>query len=87
MLEIVETLIEHLRPLVEFHPVSDFHISLSKTFVVLHHWIEPLVQDLKKNLAECKRCVCVIMLYVAPLSGTFEAVTSRDIQKGQAYVN
>lgn len=33
--------------------MQDIHISLSKTFVMRHHWIEPMVADLRRKVALC----------------------------------
>ncbi|ELU10712.1 hypothetical protein CAPTEDRAFT_226950 [Capitella teleta] len=40
----------------EFRCMEDFHLSLSKTFIVRHHWIKDLLSSLKKQLASCQRC-------------------------------
>lgn len=32
-----------------FRVLQDFHISLSQTVVLQHHWIEPLVESLQKE--------------------------------------
>ncbi|XP_066569939.1 U6 snRNA phosphodiesterase 1 isoform X2 [Amia ocellicauda] len=38
---------------------EEFHISLSQTVVLRHHWIEPFVVSLKTDLANCQKFVCV----------------------------
>lgn len=35
--------------------IPEPHLSLSKTLVIPHHWIEPLVDTLGKNLSQLKR--------------------------------
>ncbi|XP_076878353.1 U6 snRNA phosphodiesterase 1 isoform X1 [Brachyhypopomus gauderio] len=45
----------HGVPLIQ---ADEFHISLSKTVVLRHHWIQPFVQSLRAGLAQCKRFVC-----------------------------
>ncbi|XP_026872975.2 U6 snRNA phosphodiesterase isoform X2 [Electrophorus electricus] len=37
---------------------DEFHISLSKTVVLHHHWIQPFVRSLRTGLAPCRRFVC-----------------------------
>ncbi|KAM9814808.1 U6 snRNA phosphodiesterase 1 [Syngnathus typhle] len=39
-------------------PQEEFHLSLSQTVVLRHHWIQPFVQGLKAGLAPCKRFMC-----------------------------
>jgi len=51
--ELLELLCEQLQSVASFHPLQDIHISLSKTFVMRHHWIEPMVADLRKKLSLC----------------------------------
>jgi len=51
--ELSELLCEQLRSVASFHIVQDSHISLSKTFVMRHHWIEPMVAELRRRVALC----------------------------------
>ncbi|KAK2841865.1 hypothetical protein Q5P01_012065 [Channa striata] len=37
---------------------EEFHLSLSQTVVLRHHWIQPFTQSLKAGLANSKRFVC-----------------------------
>jgi len=53
--ELSEFLCEGLQSVAIFHPVQNMHISLSKTFVMRHHWIEPMVADLGRKVALCNR--------------------------------
>lgn len=39
-------------------PQEEFHLSLSQTVVLRHHWIQPFTQSLKTSLTRCKRFVC-----------------------------
>lgn len=39
-------------------PQEEFHISLSQTVVLKHHWIQPFTQSLKAGLAHCSRFMC-----------------------------
>ncbi|KAM9375402.1 U6 snRNA phosphodiesterase 1 [Pholidichthys leucotaenia] len=39
-------------------PQEDFHLSLSQTVVLRHHWILPFTRSLRTSLAHCKRFVC-----------------------------
>ncbi|KAL0968240.1 hypothetical protein UPYG_G00264210 [Umbra pygmaea] len=36
----------------------EFHLSLSKTVVLKHHWIQPFIRSLRTCLAHVKRFVC-----------------------------
>ncbi|KAG7329628.1 hypothetical protein KOW79_007802 [Hemibagrus wyckioides] len=38
---------------------EEFHISLSQTVVLRHHWIQPFVQSLRSALATCSGFVCL----------------------------
>ncbi|XP_051918152.1 U6 snRNA phosphodiesterase 1 isoform X2 [Hippocampus zosterae] len=38
-------------------PQEEFHLSLSQTVVLRHHWIQPFIQSLKTGLTPCKRFV------------------------------
>ncbi|XP_053282958.1 U6 snRNA phosphodiesterase 1 [Pleuronectes platessa] len=37
---------------------EEFHLSLSQTVVLRHHWIQPFIQSLRADLAHCKKFVC-----------------------------
>lgn len=39
----------------ELHICEEFHISLSRTFILRHHWIEGFVSSLKNQLKDFKR--------------------------------
>jgi len=51
--DLAELLCEQLQSVASFHVVQDTHISLSRTFVMRHHWIEPMVADLRRKVALC----------------------------------
>ncbi|KAK0143037.1 U6 snRNA phosphodiesterase [Merluccius polli] len=36
----------------------EFHLTVSQTVVLRHHWIQPFTQSLRSSLATCKRFVC-----------------------------
>lgn len=40
---------------VVLNPQDEFHLSLSQTVVLRHHWILPFTQSLRAGLAHCKR--------------------------------
>ncbi|ESO06828.1 hypothetical protein HELRODRAFT_76915, partial [Helobdella robusta] len=48
--DVCNDVIRALEPVGQFHVVEDMHISLSRTVVLLHHWIDALVQDLKSRI-------------------------------------
>uniref|UniRef100_A0A1A8IY51 U6 snRNA phosphodiesterase n=1 Tax=Nothobranchius kuhntae TaxID=321403 RepID=A0A1A8IY51_NOTKU len=37
---------------------EEFHLSLSQTVVLRHHWIQPFAQSLRRSLSHCKRFLC-----------------------------
>ncbi|XP_071770196.1 U6 snRNA phosphodiesterase 1 [Centroberyx gerrardi] len=37
---------------------EEFHLSLSQTVVLRHHWIQPFTQSLRAGLARCKKFAC-----------------------------
>ncbi|XP_047203548.1 U6 snRNA phosphodiesterase 1 isoform X1 [Girardinichthys multiradiatus] len=37
---------------------EEFHLSLSQTVVLRHHWIQPFTQSLQAGLSNCRRFVC-----------------------------
>ncbi|XP_068168205.1 U6 snRNA phosphodiesterase 1 [Antennarius striatus] len=39
-------------------PQEEFHLSLSQTVVLRHHWIQPFTQSLRAGLVHCKRFAC-----------------------------
>ncbi|KAM9352492.1 U6 snRNA phosphodiesterase 1 [Symphorus nematophorus] len=39
-------------------PQEEFHLSLSQTVVLRHHWIQPFTQSLRAGLLHYKRFVC-----------------------------
>ncbi|KAL4623508.1 U6 snRNA phosphodiesterase-like [Arapaima gigas] len=38
---------------------EEFHVSLSQTVVLRHHWIQPFMLSLRVRLAQCSRFLCV----------------------------
>jgi len=55
--EFVSRVLEELRPL-EFHALPEFHISLSRTVAIRHHWIEPLVDSLRDQFRPLHASLC-----------------------------
>ena len=55
--DLIQYLIDVLRPVADFHACEDLHLSLSRTFILRHHWIEPVVKCLRQKLAVCQRSV------------------------------
>ncbi|KAL3860775.1 hypothetical protein ACJMK2_010846 [Sinanodonta woodiana] len=56
-LELQKQLFLLLQPL-EFKTMTDYHISLSRTVSIRHHWIEPLINSLRKEFAQLQSCSC-----------------------------
>lgn len=55
-MEVMEDLIAAARSHgVVLTPQQEFHLSLSQTVVLRHHWIQPFTQSLRTDLARCKR--------------------------------
>ncbi|KAK2838460.1 hypothetical protein Q7C36_013274 [Tachysurus vachellii] len=57
-------LLDELRVCAAAHGVTltraeEFHISLSQTVILRHHWIQPFVQSLRSALATCSGFVCL----------------------------
>lgn len=48
---------------VALNPQEEFHISLSQTVVLRHHWIQPFTQSLKAGLVHCKRYFLLLNKY------------------------
>ncbi|XP_005108931.1 U6 snRNA phosphodiesterase [Aplysia californica] len=46
--EFVNCLVNFLKP-VPFHAMPEFHVSLSRTVPIRHHWIDPLVDSLRSS--------------------------------------
>lgn len=44
-----------------FELLPEFHVSLSRTVVIRHHWIEPLVESLKEKLQHISTSVCEVI--------------------------
>uniref|UniRef100_A0A8D3AZ45 U6 snRNA phosphodiesterase 1 n=1 Tax=Scophthalmus maximus TaxID=52904 RepID=A0A8D3AZ45_SCOMX len=40
---------------------EEFHLSLSQTVVLRHHWIQPFTRSLRADLAHCKRLLAPIL--------------------------
>lgn len=40
---------------VALSPQEEFHLSVSQTVVLRHHWIQPVTQSLRAGLVHCKR--------------------------------
>ncbi|XP_056273725.1 U6 snRNA phosphodiesterase 1 isoform X2 [Pseudoliparis swirei] len=43
---------------VDWTPQEEFHLSLSQTVVLRHHWIQPFNRSLRAGLVQSKRFVC-----------------------------
>ncbi|XP_051979203.1 U6 snRNA phosphodiesterase 1 isoform X2 [Xyrauchen texanus] len=40
-------------------PSEEFHVSLSKTVVLRHHWIQPFIQSIRTMLTPCRKFFCM----------------------------
>ncbi|XP_028814508.1 U6 snRNA phosphodiesterase 1 isoform X2 [Denticeps clupeoides] len=58
--ELLEQLVEATRSGgINLTQVEDFHLSLSQTVVLRHHWIQPFIQSLRTSLSQSPRHVCL----------------------------
>ncbi|XP_052817815.1 U6 snRNA phosphodiesterase 1-like [Mya arenaria] len=48
-----------LRPL-EFHRMDDYHVSLSRTVTIRHHWIQDFTNTLMTSFAKLPQCWCKV---------------------------
>lgn len=39
----------------EVHPIDDFHMSLTRTIILRHHWINEFVRSVQKSLQNVQR--------------------------------
>ena len=53
--EFISSVIDKLQPFGDFKHSDDFHISLSRTFVLKHHWIDSFVNSVRSALQSTKR--------------------------------
>lgn len=42
---------------VEFHPIDELHMSLTRTVVLQHHWIDEFVRGIENGLKNEQRSV------------------------------
>lgn len=40
---------------IEFHPIEDLHLSLTRTVVLQHHWIDEFVRSVEQKLKNTNR--------------------------------
>lgn len=59
MIELIDELLKCLRPL-EFKPMKDLHLSLSRTVAIRHHWIQPLTDRLQRRFKMLPKTCCEI---------------------------
>ncbi|XP_077165905.1 U6 snRNA phosphodiesterase 1 isoform X1 [Paroedura picta] len=58
-LDLLQLLLAHAHTYVaSLTAAAEFHISLSQSVVLRHHWINPFVQSLKEHLSSFQRFVC-----------------------------
>lgn len=59
MTESIEKLIKRLKALlindIDLRPVDHLHISLTRTVILRHHWIESFIDLIRQNLSSVKR--------------------------------
>ncbi|XP_069111946.1 U6 snRNA phosphodiesterase 1-like [Argopecten irradians] len=54
---LIQELLLCLRPL-DFKPMESFHISLSRTVCLRHHWIKSLTDSLRSKASMLDKCYC-----------------------------
>nr|CAD7404140.1 unnamed protein product [Timema cristinae] len=50
-MDVVKVLCETVVP-VPIEPVDEFHVSLTKTFVLKHHWIDSFIESVRQSITE-----------------------------------
>lgn len=62
ILELQEALITHCAKELnlKLYPVDDYHISLTRTVVLRHHWIQMFMASIKSNLEVCEKSTCIL---------------------------
>lgn len=58
-LDLINQLFLCLQPL-EFQLMKEFHLSLSRTVYIRHHWIQLLTQSISNKLQPLSSCYCVL---------------------------
>ena len=53
--ELQQLVFFRLKPYIELKPMDHYHISLSKTVAIRHHWIQPLTDGLSQAFQEFYR--------------------------------
>ena len=53
--EFISSVVDKLKPFGDFKHSDDFHISLSRTFVLKHHWIDSFVNSVRSALQSTNR--------------------------------
>jgi hypothetical protein len=55
-LDFIQEVLKCLQPAIgELNLVDDFHISVSRTFPIRHHWIDPLATSLRDGILNVYR--------------------------------
>lgn len=62
IVELQEALITHCAKELnlKLYPVDDYHISLTRTVVLRHHWIQMFMTSIKSNLEVCEKSTCIL---------------------------
>ncbi|ESO89820.1 hypothetical protein LOTGIDRAFT_164857 [Lottia gigantea] len=61
-ISMVDEVLKCLHPL-DFHKMSEFHLSLSRTVTIRHHWIDSLTQSLQKSFQHINRFICCLSTF------------------------
>ncbi|XP_041376474.1 U6 snRNA phosphodiesterase-like [Gigantopelta aegis] len=57
---LIGQLLSCLQPM-KFHRMDDLHLTLSRTVVIRHHWIQPLMDSIKEKFETLESCICDIV--------------------------
>jgi hypothetical protein len=58
----VDVVLECCKTVISFKPVTDLHISLTRTVVLRHHWIQSFTESVQQCIKELPRSVIAVLM-------------------------
>jgi hypothetical protein len=58
----VDVVLECCKTVISFKPVTDPHISLTRTVVLRHHWIQSFTESVQQCIKELPRSVIAVLM-------------------------
>lgn len=58
----VDVVLECCKTVISFKPVTDLHISLTRTVVLRHHWIQSFTESVQQCIKELPRSVIAVLI-------------------------